>query len=86
MAFNQVHPLFADYVRYETRRQFFRRGGNAVGAAALAALAGGELLAEDRSAKADDKQQVATGGVPGLPHFPAKAKNVSTLRSLLAII
>jgi hypothetical protein len=76
MAFNQVHPLFADYVRYETRRQFFRRGGNAVGAAALAALAGGELLAEDRAAKADDKQQVATGGVPGLPHFPAKAKNV----------
>ena len=76
MAFNQVHPLFADYVRYETRRQFFRRGGNAVGAATLAALAGGELLAEDRAAKADDKQQVATGGVPGLPHFPAKAKNV----------
>jgi|694.fasta_scaffold99174_2 hypothetical protein len=76
MAFNQVHPLFADYVRYETRRQFFRRGGNAVGAAALAALAGGELLADNGAQKADDKQQIATGGVPGLPHFPAKAKNV----------
>ncbi|MFM7740871.1 MAG: DUF1501 domain-containing protein, partial [Planctomycetota bacterium] len=76
MAFNQVHPMFADYVRYETRRQFFRRGGNAVGAAALAALAGGELLADDGAQKAHDKPQVATGGVPGLPHFPAKAKNV----------
>lgn len=76
MAFNQVHPLFAEYVRNETRRQFFRRGGNALGAAALASLAGGELLADDGAAKVDDKQQVVSGGVPGLPHFPAKAKNV----------
>jgi len=33
-----VHPLFAEYVRSETRRQFFRRGGNVLGAAALATL------------------------------------------------
>ncbi|MFN6208435.1 MAG: DUF1501 domain-containing protein [Planctomycetota bacterium] len=72
MAFNQVHPLFADYVRYETRRQFFRRGGNAVGAAALAALAGSELIA----GQSPDETKPALGGVPGLPHFPPKAKNV----------
>lgn len=72
MAFNQVHPLFADYVRYETRRQFFRRGGNAVGAAALAALAGSELIA----GQSPDETKPAIGGVPGLPHFPPKAKNV----------
>ena len=33
---------FDEYVRYETRRQFFGRGGNAVGWAALASLLGGE--------------------------------------------
>jgi hypothetical protein len=32
--------LFDDYVRYETRRQFFTRGKNALGAAALASLLG----------------------------------------------
>ena len=31
---------FDDYVRYETRRQFFSRGANAVGWAALASLMG----------------------------------------------
>jgi hypothetical protein len=72
MAFNQVHPLFAEYVRNETRRQFFRRGGNAVGAAALAALAGSELIAGQQA----DDTKPAIGGIAGLPHFPAKAKNV----------
>ena len=33
------HPLFKDYVRYETRRQFFRRGASLMGAAALGMLA-----------------------------------------------
>ena len=37
--------LWHDYVRIETRRQFFRRGGNAVGWAALAGLLGREGLA-----------------------------------------
>ena len=36
---------FHDYVRHETRRQFFSRGANAVGWAALAALLGREGLA-----------------------------------------
>ena len=34
--------LFEDWVRNETRRQFFSRGANAVGWAALASLLGGE--------------------------------------------
>jgi uncharacterized protein (DUF1501 family) len=44
----------------ETRRRFFARGAQGVGALALAALSGGEAR--------------AAGSFPGLPHFPAKAK------------
>lgn len=61
--------LFNEYVRNETRRQFFARGKNALGFAALASLMGpnlGKLFGEERS------------GISGatLPHFPAKVKNV----------
>jgi len=59
--------LFAEYVRYETRRQFFARGKNALGYAALASLFGGPL------------RMLATETAPGqrsLPHFPAKVKNI----------
>ena len=38
-----MHPLFEDWVRSETRRQFFRRGANALGSAALASLLGGGI-------------------------------------------
>ncbi len=52
-----------DYIRSETRRQFLRRGGNVLGAAALASLMGS-------SAKASD-------ALPSLiPHFAPKAKQV----------
>src|SRR6476659_1471277 len=47
-------------VLLETRRQFFGRGAQGLGVAALASLAG-----ENASAKE---------GLPGLPHFPPKAK------------
>src|SRR5438105_10128467 len=65
------HPLFEDYVRYETRRQFFRRGASFLGSAALGLLAP-ELL------RATEKK---TYGAPTLPkaigpHFPPKAKQV----------
>ncbi len=64
--------LFEDYVRYETRRQFFRRGGNVLGAAALASLGGGAF-----GANAGPLPQLTrVGGLPGLPHFAPKAKNV----------
>ena len=50
-----------------TRRQFFGRGRNALGAAALGSLLGDGLT----RAFASD-----TGGLPNLPHFPPKAKRV----------
>jgi uncharacterized protein (DUF1501 family) len=61
--------LFNEYVRNETRRQFFARGKNALGFAALASLMGpgmDKLFGEESS------------GISGaiLPHFPAKVKNV----------
>jgi hypothetical protein len=59
--------LFDDFQRYETRRQFFARGKNALGYAALGSLLGGSLkLWGDES-----KQNVL-----GLPHFPPKVKNI----------
>lgn len=60
---------FHDYVRYETRRQFFARGLSAVGAAALASLIGQD------SARAGGTK---TGHAAALPetHHPAKAKHV----------
>ena len=64
---------FEDYVRYETRRQFFRRGANAVGWAALGSLfgldgLGGLLRATEPGAAAVWK--------PGMTHFPATARHV----------
>ena len=37
---------FTEYATYETRRQFFSRGKNALGMAALATLLGNEAFAE----------------------------------------
>src|SRR5580765_6818676 len=45
-----------------TRRHFFGKTATGIGMAALANLLTGDLRAE--------------GGMPGLPHFPAKAKRV----------
>ena len=58
--------LFSEYARLETRRQFFARGRNALGYAALASLFDGSqrLWAEDSPAKAV------------LPHFSPKVKNI----------
>ncbi|MGA2248234.1 MAG: DUF1501 domain-containing protein [Verrucomicrobiota bacterium] len=67
------HPVFEDYVRYETRRQFFKRGASLLGTAALAALAPNLLLADDKKSAARDAQKMrnALG-----PHFPPKATRV----------
>lgn len=64
------NPIFKDYVRSETRRQFLRRGASFMGAAALGMLAGPRLLgaAENKVAKALE-QPLAT-------HFAPKAKHV----------
>jgi hypothetical protein len=47
-----------------TRRHFFGCAATGVGTAALASLMGGEV------------QAAVTGGLPGLPHFPPKAKRI----------
>jgi hypothetical protein len=51
-----------------TRRQFFGRTGIGLGTAALATLLGHDLRGATNESP--------TGGLPGLPHFPAKAKRV----------
>lgn len=61
--------LFHDYVRYETRRQFLRKGASFMGTAALAALGGFGT----RSAAADNKKFVER--LVG-SHFAPKAKRV----------
>jgi hypothetical protein len=60
----QPHPLFEQYVRYETRRQFFRKFGSFMGTAALASL-------WPRLASAATAPGKAVG-----PHFAPKAKRV----------
>ncbi|MFM8400317.1 MAG: DUF1501 domain-containing protein, partial [Pirellula sp.] len=70
---NQIHPLFEEYVRNETRRQFFRRGGNVLGTAALASL-GLPMVANAAPMPTEDS--VASGGLGTLPHFAPKAKRV----------
>src|SRR5262249_25184430 len=57
---------FHDYVRYETRRQFFARGMNAVGWAALASLLG----------DGPGRGCIQAGVVPTRSHFPGRAKQV----------
>jgi Protein of unknown function (DUF1501) len=62
------HPIFKDYVRYETRRQFFKRGASFMGAAALGMLAPQVLKAAEKVAEAAKK--------PIGPYFAPKAKQV----------
>lgn len=61
--------LFNEYVRNETRRQFFARGKNALGFAALASLLGPQMKLWGESASKSE------GGAI-LPHFSPKVKNV----------
>jgi hypothetical protein len=65
-----IHPLMEEWVRAETRRQFLRRGTNALGMAALATL-GGEAFALGPG----DKKLAIPGALPKL-HFAPKAKHV----------
>jgi len=64
--------LHDEYIRYETRRQFFGRGKNVLGWSALASLLGeamtDKLLAAGTPAAASHK--------PLFPHFAPKAKQV----------
>src|SRR5277367_5345159 len=62
-----MNPI-EEYVRLETRRQFFSRGTNAVGWAALSSLIGSDMLRGSAQA-ASQTQRTMT-------HFPPKAKHV----------
>lgn len=69
--------LFNDYVRSETRRHFFARGANAVGWAALAALAGkGSNPALGGEAAAGAAPADPSALHKALNHFAPKAKRV----------
>src|SRR3954467_12259476 len=60
----QPHPLVEEYLRLETRRQFFRKFGSFMGTAPLASLG-------PRFANAATAENKAVG-----PHFAPKAKRV----------
>ncbi len=62
-----------DYVRYETRRQFFSKGSNAVGWAALASLMGDSLKGVSLGA---ESVQGAAAAKKAMTHFAPKAKHV----------
>jgi len=67
--------LFHDWVRYETRRQFFSRGASALGCAALVSLMGKDWA----SAAFGEAAPPAPGEAAARPnraHFPGKAKHV----------
>lgn len=69
-----MHPL-AESALQATRRSFLAQGSVGLGFAALASLLGTEkLLGETVAGKEGEK--VGEPGLPGLPHFPAKAKRV----------
>src|SRR3954470_14915690 len=65
-----MNPLFEDYVRSETRRQFLRRGASFMGTAALAALAGRAGFGQEKGLTAADAQKLMGS------HFAPKAKQV----------
>src|SRR5947207_3444573 len=66
------HPVFDAWVRAETRRQFLRRGGNALGMAALASLG----LCEGAAKAAPGQPALGAHAAIKSLDFPAKAKHV----------
>ena len=61
--------LYEEYLKYRTRRQFFKDCTVGVGSLGLASLLNERLFAAD-TAKPDDPV------APKKPHFPAKAKSI----------
>ncbi len=64
---------YEEYVRFETRRQFFSKGANAVGWAALASLMGDSLGGVSLGA---ESVQGAAAARKAMTHFAPKAKHV----------
>jgi hypothetical protein len=77
MSNNAIHPLMAEWVRAETRRQFLGRGKNVLGLAALATLGIGDSYAAVAPA-ADKFGRLAIPVGAALPKldFAPKAKQV----------
>ena len=64
-----VDEIASDMAREETRRRFFARGAQGIGALALTSL-----LGERARAAGDSAPAKSIGGLPSLPHFGPKAK------------
>jgi hypothetical protein len=62
-------PPLREHILLMTRRHFFGRASTGLGAAVLATLLNDDLRGAESVASPD-------GGLPGLPHFPPKAKRV----------
>ena len=62
-----------EYIKLETRRQFFGRAAVGLGGVALGSLLGKEAFAAPTPATAPGAD-LAPGGLPGLPHYAPKAK------------
>jgi hypothetical protein len=67
-----IHPVVEEWVRMETRRQFLRKGANALGMGALSLLAGDAAWGDALTKKGGEFKKNSLG----LPHFAPKAKNV----------
>ena len=66
-----------EYIKLETRRQFFGRAAMGLGSVALGSLMGKELLGGSTASAAAPTLPAAPsapGALPGLPHFAPKAK------------
>ena len=63
-----IDPIARAMAAEETRRRFFARGAQGIGALALASLL------SERARAAGPAPDKAFGGLPGLPHFAPKAK------------
>ena len=61
-----------EQIELMTRRHFFGRAGLGLGTAALSTLLAENCASDARPPAARPRR--ATGGLPGLPHFPPKAK------------
>ena len=72
-----MNPLLERQIA-STRRSFFGRSGAGLGAVALASLFNPQMfVAQSAGAGASAGKSAATaGGLPGLPHFAARAKRV----------
>src|SRR4051812_41139443 len=71
-----MHPLH-QHDLHLTRRQLFGRTATGIGTAALAQLLGRDGLATAATAKPQaTAAPINKRGLPGLPHFAAKAKRV----------